>query len=261
MVLSGLSPLMRRFFVPAPDLLGPEVPLPMEVVHHLATVLRLSRGAEILLLDGAGTVCRCRIEQLDRRSGRATVLERWRQAETAFPLRLLQGVPKGDKMEMVLQKGTELGVCAFTPVLAGRSIAGGGGAEGNRQKRWQRVLEEAARQSRRAHLPRLDAPLPLAAALAASQENLRLLLWEKGALPLAEALPTQRPADAAVLVGPEGGFSDTEAAQAMSAGFLPVGLGPRILRTETAGLALAAILQFHYGDLRQGAGGKDLQDY
>lgn len=247
---------MRRFFVPAPALLGPEVPLPTEVVHHLGTVLRLARDAEILLLDGHGTVCRCRIEQLDRRSGRALVLERWRQAETAFPVRLLQGVPKGDKMELVLQKGTELGVCAFTPVLTGRSLPAGG-SEGNRQKRWQRVLEEAARQSRRAHLPSLDGPLPLAAALADSHEELRLLLWEKGTRPLAEALPSHRPANAAVLIGPEGGFSVEEAAQAMAAGFLPVGLGPRILRAETAGLALAAILQFHYGDLREAADGQE----
>jgi 16S rRNA (uracil1498-N3)-methyltransferase len=251
---------MRRFFVPALTLTGPDVPLPTEVVHHLGTVLRLAAGAEIQLLDGQGTVCRCRLEQLDRRSGRAVILECWQQAETAFPLRLLQGLPKGDKMELVLQKGTELGVSAFTPVLAGRSIPGGGGGEGNRQKRWQRVLEEAARQCRRAHLPKLDAPLPLAAALAGSQEELRLLLWEKGSRPLAEVLPPQRPAAAAVLVGPEGGFSTEEAALAMDAGFLPVGLGPRILRTETAGLAVAAILQFQYGDLRETAVADEVED-
>jgi 16S rRNA (uracil1498-N3)-methyltransferase len=247
---------MRRFFVPPTLLLGPEVALPAEVVHHLGTVLRLAAGAEILLLDGAGTVCRCRIEQLDRRSGRAIVLQRRQQAETAFPLRLLQGVPKGDKMELVLQKGTELGVSAFTPVLAGRSIAGAG----NRQPRWQRVIEEAARQCRRPHLPRLDQPLPLAPALATSKEELRLLLWEKGSRPLLEALPPQAPTAAAVLIGPEGGFSDAEAAQAMEAGFVPVGLGPRILRTETAGLALAAILQFHYGDLRTAPDTDELED-
>lgn len=163
-------------------------------------------------------------------------------------------------MELVLQKGTELGVCAFTPVLTGRSIPGGEGSEGNRMKRWRRVLDEAARQCRRAYLPRLDAPLSLADALTGSQEELRLLLWEKGALPLAEALPAHRPINAAVLIGPEGGFSDEEAALAMKAGFLPVGLGPRILRTETAGLALAAILQFHYGDLREAAGKQDVED-
>lgn len=251
---------MRRFFVPSSALANRQVPLPTEVVHHLATVLRLAPGADILLLDGRGTICRCRIEQLDRRSGLAIVLERWQQAETAFPLRLLQGVPKGDKMELVLQKGTELGVNAFTPVLSGRSIPGSGGGSGNRQIRWQRVLEEAARQSRRAHLPRLDAPQSLAAALADSKEDLRLLLWEKGSRPLAEVLPSPRPAAAAVLIGPEGGFSNEEAAQAMNAGFLPVGLGPRILRTETAGLALAAILQFHYGDLREAACAEDVED-
>jgi 16S rRNA (uracil1498-N3)-methyltransferase len=249
---------MRHFFVPPAALTAADVILPADLLHHLANVLRLAPGALILLLDGRGTVCRCRIEQLDRRSGRAIVLERWQQAETAFPLRLLQGIPKGDKMELVLQKGTELGVTAFTPVLTGRSIPGGTG-QGSRQKRWQRVLEEAARQCRRAHLPNLEVPLPLPAALAASREQLRLLLWEKGSRPLADVLPPQRPTNAAVLVGPEGGFSSQEAEQAMAAGFLPVGLGPRILRTETAGLALAAILQFHYGDLREAPSVNDVE--
>lgn len=240
---------MHRFFVPPESFEAEVVSLPREVVHHLARVLRLARGAEVLLLDGRGQMCRCRIETLGQGVGSARVLQRWREDETAFPVRLLQGVPKGEKMELVLQKGTELGLTAFTPVLAGRTVPRLDGREEKRLVRWERIVAEAARQCRRPFLPRLDPPQPLTEALAASAEELRLMLWEEGALPLAGALCADAPKDAAILVGPEGGFSAAEAEAARRAGFVPVRMGPRVLRTETVGLAVAAILQFRYGDL------------
>lgn len=247
---------MRRFFVPPENLRIDPVPLTEEIVHHLGAVLRLPIGAEILLLDGAGGLCRCRIESLGRRGGTARRLECWREVESALPVRLLQGVPKGDKMDLVLQKGTELGLVAFTPVLAERSIPVPAAERGEkRRQRWERIIREAAQQSRRAQLPRLGAVLPLAEALGACGEELRLLLWEEESRPLAEVLPAAAPRDVAVLVGPEGGFSAAEVAAARGAGFVPVGLGPRILRSETAGLAIAAVLQYLYGDLGSGRAG------
>jgi 16S rRNA (uracil1498-N3)-methyltransferase len=245
---------MRRFFIPPQNLLVDPVPLPEAIVHHLGAVLRLSAGEEILLLDGAGRLCRCRLESLSRRAGTARVLECWQQPESALPLRLLQGLPKGDKMDLVLQKGTELGLAAFTPVLAERSIPSADRGEKRRQ-RWERIIREAAQQSRRAHLPRLDAVSPLTEALQGCGEALRLLLWEEESRPLAEVLPAAPPRDVAILVGPEGGWSAAEVVLARGAGFIPVGLGPRILRSETAGLAIAAILQYLYGDL--GSGGAE----
>lgn len=240
---------MRRFFVPPGDLTGEEITLAGETLHHLG-VLRLSAGEEILLLDGMGTLCRCRLEFLDRRSGKARVLSRWSEGESAFPVRLLQALPKGDKMDLILQKGTELGVTAFVPVLAGRSVARpAGGQEEKRLTRWERIVREAARQCRRPRLPHLTTPLPLVEALEGCGADLRLMLWEGESRPLAEVLPDAPPRDAAILVGPEGGFAPQEAEKARRTGFVPVRIGPRILRTETAGFAVAAILQYLYGDL------------
>jgi 16S rRNA (uracil1498-N3)-methyltransferase len=239
---------MRRFFVPSQNLLVDPVPLPEEVVHHLGAVLRLSVGEEILLLDGAGRLCLCRLESLGRRAGTARVLECRQESESVLPIRLLQGLPKGDKMDLVLQKGTELGLSTFTPVLAERSVPSADRGEKRRQ-RWERIIREAAQQSRRVSLPRLDNLVPLADALQTCGEDLRLLLWEEESRPLAASIPAAAPRSAVVLVGPEGGFSAAEVALARRAGFMPVSLGPRILRSETAGLAITAILQYLYGDL------------
>jgi 16S rRNA (uracil1498-N3)-methyltransferase len=240
---------VHRFFVAPEDLRGEKIVLPTEVLHHLS-VLRSREGEEILLLDGTGLVCRCRIASLGRRDGTAHVTAKWVEEESPFRITLLQGIPKGDKMDLILQKGTELGISRFVPVLTGRSIpTPGGGKEGVRLERWGRIVREAARQCRRPRLPLLDAPLPLAGALADRPEELRLFLWEEESCPLAAILPEDPPRDAVVLVGPEGGFSSEEAEAAARAGFIAVRLGPRILRSETAGFVVASILQHRYGDL------------
>jgi len=238
---------MRRFFVPGEALRESHLQLPADVVQHLQ-VLRLEVGSEIELLDGRGLVCRARLESLERRRAGVRILERREQSETALPVHLLQGLPKGDKLELVLQKGVELGATRFTPVIAGRSVARGG-ATASRLQRWQKVIQEAARQSGRAVLPHLDPPCPLSEGVALATAPLRLLLWEDGAVPLDSVLPAQAPSAVAVLVGPEGGFALEEVAQARAAGFRPVRLGPRILRTETAGLAVVTLMQYLYGDL------------
>jgi 16S rRNA (uracil1498-N3)-methyltransferase len=243
---------LHRFFVPAGSFAGETVTLSGEPLHHLRTVLRLGPGSEVLLLDGLGHCCRARLAAVGRDRATAVVGDRWVEEEHPCPLRLLQALPKGDKFELVLQKGTELGVTTFQPVLSGRAVSR---PETGRTARWERIVGEAARQSRRPRLPQLAPLLPLAAALAAVNEPLRLVLWEKGARPLAAALPAQPPAGVALLVGPEGGFAAAEIAAVGAAGFVPVHLGPRILRTETAGLAVAAVLQYLYGDWDRMAGG------
>lgn len=246
---------MRRFFVSPTSLRQSTIPLEGDTLHHLSKVLRLTPGEEILLLDGRGNLCQCRIESLGRKSGEARVLRRWQESEGVLPIQLLQSLPKGDKMELILQKGTELGVTEFVPVLAGRStprlVAD---REESRQQRWERIIQEAARQCRRPVLPRLAQTIALADALGACSAELRLLPWEEESRPLAEVLPRLPPASTAVLIGPEGGFSTAEASLASAAGFLPISLGPRILRSETAGFAVATILQHHYGDLGSGHG-------
>lgn len=249
---------LHRFFVPAGSLAGDALDINGEPLHHLRTVLRLGRGSEILLLDGTGHCCRARLESVGRDRAGATVLARWVEEEHSCPLRLLQALPKGDKFDLVLQKGTELGITVFQPVLSGRAVSR---PESGRMPRWQRIITEAARQSRRPRLPHLAPLLPLGDALQAVREPLRLVLWEQGARPLAELLPAEPPAGIALLVGPEGGFAGSEIAAATAAGFLPVHLGPRILRTETAGLAATAILQYLYGDWDRAACGPKAEDH
>lgn len=240
---------MHRFFVSASDLEEDRIALPDEVRRHLA-VLRAKADEEILLLDGTGTLCRCRLEARGKSVTHARTLVRWREEETAFPVHLLQSLPKGEKMELILQKGTELGMAAFTPILTARSIPSRGkNREENRQQRWNRIMREAARQCRRPVLPRLVSPQPLAEALATCGDALRLVLWEEESRPLAEVLPEQPPRSAAILVGPEGGLDPADVAAARQAGFVPVRFGPRILRCETAGFAVATVLQYRYGDL------------
>lgn len=233
---------MHRFFVDAPLLAADVITLGGEAFHHLS-VVRLRVGEEILLLDGLGLICRARLSALGRCEARAEVLERWRESEALLPLRLIQGLPKGERFEWLLEKGVELGISAFTPVRSARSQV-----RGEKHVRWERVVQEAARQSRRPLLPRLDPLTPLATALAQATEELRLMLWEEGSVPLNAALPAAAPADCVLLVGPEGGFTVQEAQLASQFGFVPVSLGRRILRTETAGMAVAAVLQNRYGD-------------
>lgn len=245
--LSGQG--VRRFFVSAEALHGDEVVFTPETLQHLQ-VLRLRAGAEIELLDGHGEVCVVRIEQLERRSGVGRILSRRREVDSAFPVHLLQGLPKGEKLELVLQKGVELGVSRFTPLLSGRSVPRSKSSVA-RHQRWQRVVQEAARQSRRPEIPQLDEVCTLQAGVQQVEAPLRLMLWEEGATPLREVLPEQTPSGAAVLIGPEGGFAADEVEVAQAAGFVPVLFGPRILRTETAGLAAATLLQYLYGDLNR----------
>ncbi len=244
---------MRRFFIPAQVLAGvangAEITLPKEVSHHIKTVLRFAVGTEIVLGDGLGCCCRCSIVSFSSNAIAVFVEQQWFAAETALPLELLQGLPTGDKFDLVLQKNTELGVSVFQPLVTQRSqFAVPANKIGKKLERWQRIVNEAARQSERAWLPQVVAPLSLPVAVAKCEAALKLMLWEQGTQPLREVLPMQRPQSVAVLVGPEGGLSTTEAEIAQEHGFVPVTIGPRILRTETAGVTISSILQFRYGD-------------
>lgn len=233
---------MLRLFIDSAALKSDVVDITGEAFHHLV-VLRLRSGDEVLLLDGGGSLARGVLRQLSRSAAQAEVLERWEEKEDLLPVRLLQGLPRGEKFEWLLEKGVELGISAFTPVRTERSQV-----RGEKFARWQRIIQEAARQSRRPLLPGLDELQPLSQALQHTTEGLRLMLWEEGSIPLNAVLPLESPASCALLVGPEGGFTGAEAQAAQAAGFLPVSLGKRILRTETAGMAVAAILQNRYGD-------------
>jgi len=239
---------MRRFFAPPELMTGERIELPADILQHIK-VLRLAVGAQIELLDGEGQLLLCRLEQLQKSAGLARVEKRLQLPEQQLQLQLLQGIPKGSKLELVLQKGTELGITRFTPVYCHNGDVRPSGRQAGKQERWSRIVREAARQSQQGRLPRVDEPQDLVAALNSCSAGLRLFPWERAARPLQKALPALPPASVALLIGPEGGFTEREAEQAAHAGFEPVSLGGRILRSETAGIAVASIIQYLFGDL------------
>jgi 16S rRNA (uracil1498-N3)-methyltransferase len=244
---------MRCFYFSCPEFRsGDDLSLSDELRKHLCVVLRMVPGEKVELFNGHGQVATAVLNE-DFTLGLIDVVSR---PAPRCLLTLIQGLPKGDKLELILQKGTELGVNSFYLTAMERSV---GQLKSNRKQkrleRWQKIIQEAARQSRNAYLPRLTADTSFNEALTAVDADLKLLLWEESVQPLDQVLPQTAPQQVAVIVGPEGGISSAEAAQAVAAGFQPVSFGPRILRTETAGLAIMTILQYLYGDLASGQHG------
>ncbi len=241
---------MRSFYLPGGGYaVGALLVLPAELRDHIERVLRLQPGTEIRLFDGSGLVA---VGTLSA-DGEVAVRDLTREAAPRCRLCLIQGVPKGDKLELILQKGTELGVNDFVIAQMERSVAKlKNERRGKRRERWHKIIREAARQAQQYHLPRLTIEDSLAQALTAGGAEEKFLLWEESSVALKTVLPKTPPQSISVVVGPEGGLSRGEAEAAMAQGFKPVSLGPRILRTETAGLAIMSILQYLYGDLAGG---------
>lgn len=241
---------LPRFFLSQGSLDTQKITVSGDALRHLRLVLRLKPGAEALILDGSGTCCKVQFISISRDEALADVLSTWQIKETALPICLQQAIPKGDKFELVLQKGTELGITTFQPVISLRTVPQPDPRRmTTRQQRWARIISEAARQCRRGILPCLEPIRELAEAVTSHPEYLHLVLWEAGTEPLSAKLPEERPAGVNLLIGPEGGFGPEEITLIKQAGYQPVHLGPRILRTETAGLAATSILQYLYGDL------------
>ncbi len=238
-----------RFFVPIESLQSDQIVIAGEPYHHLRNVLRIKPGAVVLLLDGFGQCCEVQLEQLQPKQVTTRVLRRWREKDVTLPITLLQALPKGDKFDLILQKGTELGVSCFQPIETDHAIPHLTTARlTKRVQRWHRIVSEASRQSRRSFLPEVKPLQKLATALDEASNDLKLVLWEAGSVALADVLPKEPPTGVRLLIGPEGGFSAAEITSITAAGFQAVHLGPRILRTETAGLAATPILQYLYGD-------------
>jgi 16S rRNA (uracil1498-N3)-methyltransferase len=252
---------MHRLFVPPEQLAGPRIRLTPEQARHLGTVLRLKPGEEIEIFDGKGARFRAWLEdtpELDAATPFSSVAPALRIAEAlpegparAVDVVLVQALAKGEKMEVVVQKATELGASRIVPLASERAVVrldlerGG-----SRAARWRRVAEEAARQCGRADVPRVDEPGGWDAVFALLRdEPLRrgLLLDPEEPLRLGQAARGAR--RVLLVVGPEGGFSPEERARARAGGLLPAGLGPLILRTETAGLAALSVVLHVSGEL------------
>jgi len=241
-----------RFFVPPDTLRGDLVVIEGDAHHHLRNVLRVKAGTEIMLLDGRGGFCNTELTSIEAKLSTARVVSRGSKTSQGLTISLLQSLPKGDKFDLVLQKGTELGVSCFQPIITEHAIPNlPPERQAKREQRWQRIVSEAARQCRRYTLPVVAPVKNLDTSISERTDALRLVLWEEGAVPISHALPKEPPGEVHLLIGPEGGFSGKEILNVTGAGFQPVHLGPRILRTETAGLAATPVLQYLYGDWLQ----------
>lgn len=247
--------MTHRFFIPPDWFTPPTVYLRGNLVHQIKTVLRLQPAEEIVVLDNSGQEWRVQLTDFGRAEIRGQlVATQPTQGEPTVYLTLYQGTLKGQKFESVLQKGTELGVCRFVPTLCQRSVVSKQADLTPKQARWERIIQEAAEQSRRGRLPVLAPAAPLVQAIRqASQEappdSLLLLPWEEASEPsLKTVLTAVKPTSVAVFIGPEGGFTTEEAVLARQAGIHLVTLGPRILRAETAGLAVCSAILYELGE-------------
>ncbi len=244
---------MARLFIEASRLADPVVVLSGEDHRYLMRVLRLGLHDRVVLFDGVGVEAHGTVVRIGPRALEVHIDERKAALPTArLEMTLLQSLGKGDKLDLVVQKATELGVARIMPMTSARSIPQLDALRaGGRRLRWQKIAREASRQSGRIDVPEIGPVTSLSVALsAAPKDALKLMLWESERQhQLRSVMPATAPAQVVIAVGPEGGFADEEVAQARATGFVTVGLGPRILRTETAALVALAIVGFALGDL------------
>jgi len=229
---------------------GREIALPGAAAQHIVKVLRLHAGQPLVLFDGHGHEHDAEIVAIGQGRVTARVLDRRAGlGESPLAITLVQAVSRADRMDLTLQKATELGVRSIAPVLTARSVVRIDGEQAERKLRhWRGVVVSACEQSGRSVVPLVAEPVNLSTYLAVSaRSRTRLLLDPASPLSLAQ-VPDPGPS-VDLLIGPEGGLDGAEAETARAAGFTSVRIGPRVLRTETAGLAALAILQAEWGDL------------
>ncbi|HET7843578.1 MAG TPA: 16S rRNA (uracil(1498)-N(3))-methyltransferase [Xanthomonadales bacterium] len=245
---------MRRIRVFVDDAIAAGEPLALNAFasDHLLKVLRLSRGASVTVFNGDGIDYEGTLEVIGKGSAAVLVASAQPVAnESPLELVLAQSVARGEKMDLILQKATELGVVRIVPLVSERTeVRLDEDRAGRRLAHWQRVVQSACEQCGRAVVPEIDAPIALPAWVAEMRDAdaARLALHPDGARTLRELAPGA--AQPIVLaVGPEGGFGERDLDALAQGGFERLALGPRILRTETAGLAAIAALQAMFGDL------------
>lgn len=245
---------LTRIHVPAPLVVGTDVQLPAQAGEHLTRVLRLEEGAALTLFNGAGGEYAATLGARHGKPGKHVIarvlghdpVER----ESPLSITLLQGVARGERMDLIVQKATELGVARIVPVLAERSVVKVDARQRARKlEHWQAVAIAACEQCGRNRVPLVDEPRTLGDAVAQlPSDTARALLVADGVQSLTAFATHANGRALALLIGPEGGLADPERQFAFANGFEGCRLGPRILRTETAGLAALATLQAVAGD-------------
>jgi 16S rRNA (uracil1498-N3)-methyltransferase len=247
---------MRYFFVEPEQLAHPVVTISGQEARHMGRVLRLKPGMVVGLSDGCGFQGEARIEKMAREQVDLTVLRRYPSPrEPGGELMVAQAMLKDQKMDLLVRQLTELGMTAWQPFISARSVPQPDARrQAARSERWERIAREAVKQCRRGRVPAIAPVGQFADILEAGRRfTTRIMFWEgaRRSLPLEMEAAGDGPGTVLVAVGPEGGFTEEEAAAAEEAGFRLASLGPRILRAETASVAACTLAQHLYGDLTQ----------
>lgn len=242
---------MHRFYIEERLAVGVNAEIKGGEVRHIKDVLRLKSGDPVVLFDGSGMEFKGRITGFSKDGITVAIME-GREGETESPVEIIlgQGIPKSEKMDLIVQKGTELGVSKIVPLFTERVVPKSFST--NKIERWQRIAVEACKQSGRVKVPVISEPLSIDLFVkCAETSSLKLIPWEgEKETSLKKTLPAKlESSKVCFIVGPEGGLTNSEIVLANEYGFVPVSLGRRILRTETVPLALLSIVQFVYGDL------------
>jgi len=253
---------LHRFFIPPSWIRGNRVTVTGPQAQQMFRVLRMRAGDKLIVLDNSGWEIETLLVSVDRDSVEGEVVRRRLAAsEPRTKISLHQGVLRSSRLELVLQKCTELGVVEFVPVITDRCIMSDLETVENKRRRWESIIQEAAEQCRRSRKPVLQTAVLLQQAFehVSHRGGLSLILWEgDDGVPIQDALcrvtrgqtGSPRPFGVSLFVGPEGGFSPGEVDMARRYGLVPVTMGPRILRAETAGVVAAALVLYELGDMR-----------
>jgi 16S rRNA (uracil1498-N3)-methyltransferase len=244
---------MHRFFLPSQCIHQNQVLFPGDISRQLNLVLRLKPGATVIVLDGKGMEYQTRLLEVSSTQATGEVVStKLSTTEPKTKLTLLLCLTQREKFEWMLQKCTEIGASTFVPVISSRSLVQSSREVDSKLERWQRILREAAEQSHRGQLPELRMPVRFEEVIRGEEwkHDCRLIPWEEEkSLDIRTALQKNSSERVTLAIGPEGGFAEEEVSAAKLAGFIPVSLGPRILRMETAAIAAAAIVLYELGDM------------
>ncbi|MBQ3573969.1 MAG: 16S rRNA (uracil(1498)-N(3))-methyltransferase [Clostridia bacterium] len=246
---------MRRFFT-EPQNISENSATIYEDATHITKVLRMKSGDKILIFDGTGYEYTCELLSVTKDRCEAKILSsKFSEQEPETRVTIYQGIPKSGKMEGIIQKSVELGVHSIVPVAMDRCVSKleAGKKQDDKISRWNKVAVEAAKQCGRGIIPKVEAPMNFADAIdRMSKTQLAIMPYEMLAgstSNLKEALSESSATEISVIIGPEGGFSESEAALAEKSGIKLVGLGPRILRTETVSSAILAIIMYQNNEM------------
>jgi 16S rRNA (uracil1498-N3)-methyltransferase len=248
---------MRRFFLDREMILSDKPTLTGPDVKHIRTVLRLKPGEEIFLFDGKGSEYRARIIDSTPKTIILSVLERFPSiSESPVEITIGQGLLKAKKMDRIVRQVTELGIYALIPLLAKRSVPRPRPERwAEKEQRWETIAQESLKQCGRSQMPCLEPPTSFKELVAVSRTHDLKIIFHEGNPGEESNLYLNDPRDVRsvlALIGPEGGFTPNEVQMALEGGFVCVSLGPRILKADTAVVAVCAVLQYAFGD----AGGR-----